>query len=212
MAPFYMYTNIRGIEQTLIDLAADEKLADYIIAKICDFLYDYHQRLFEAGNGRIDIAEVTDDFGMQTGLMISTAMFDKYFKRHYQRLIKLVKDYNIRVFHHDDGAIMPIIPRLVEVGIQVLNPIQWHLPGMDLQELKKRFGMDLCFHGGIDNQYVLPFGSVEDVKKEVMTCLDVLGKDGTGYILAPCHNVQSITPIENIVSMYETANQYSIYK
>ncbi|OGO79886.1 MAG: hypothetical protein A2Y21_05745 [Clostridiales bacterium GWC2_40_7] len=210
MAPFYMYTNIRGLEQTLVDLAADEEFADYIIGRICDFLYDYHKRLFEASNGKIDISQVTDDFGTQTGLMISTAMFDRYFKQHYQRLIKLVKNYNIRVFHHDDGAIMPIIPRLVDVGIQILNPIQWHLPGMDLQQLKHSFGKELCFHGGIDNQYVLPFGSADDVKMEVKTCLDILGRDGTGYILAPCHNIQSITPIENIVTMYKTANEYGI--
>lgn len=212
MAPFYMYANIRGLEQTLIDLAADEEIAHHILGRICDFLYDYHQRLFEAGNGRIDAAEVTDDFGTQTGLMISTEMFDKYFSKQYQRLIKLVKDHNIKVFHHDDGSIMPMLPKLVGVGIQILNPIQWHLPGMDLKLLKENFGKDICFHGGIDNQHVLPFGSVDEVIAEVKTCLDILASDGTGYILAPCHNIQSITPIENVVAMYETANVYGICK
>lgn len=210
MAPFYMYANIRGLEQTLVDLASDEELANYMLSKICDFLFEYHQRTFEAGNGKIDIAQVTDDFGTQTGLMISIRMFDRYFKDQYIRFINLVKSYGIRVFHHDDGAIMPMIPGLVDIGIQVLNPIQWHLPGMGLEELKRRFGKDICFHGGIDNQEVLPFGTVEDVITEVKTCLDILGGDGTGYILAPCHNVQSISPVENVIALYETANSYGI--
>lgn len=207
IAPLYMYTNIRGMEQTLMDLAADEEVAEYIIDRICDFLYDYHQRLFEAADGHIDIAQVTDDFGTQNGLMISLDMFDRYFKRHYERFIKLLKSYNIRVFHHDDGAIMPLIPRLVDLGIDILNPIQWHLPGMDLKELKSRFGKQLCFHGGIDNQHVLPFGTTEEVKQEVRTCMEILGGDGTGYILAPCHMAQVITPVKNIVTMYRKADE-----
>lgn len=208
MAPFYMYNNIRGLEENLIDLAINEEMAFYIIEKICDFIYEYHERLFEAANGQIDIAQVTDDFGTQQGLMIGVDMFDKYFKKQYRRFIKLVKNHGIRVFHHDDGAIMDIIPRMVDLGINVLNPIQWRLPGMGLKPLKERFGNKICFHGAVDNQKVLPFGSVEDVKKEVKNCLDILAADGTGYILAPCHNIQPNTPIENIKAMYKFANEY----
>jgi len=208
MAPFYMYANIRGLEQTLIDLAINEELAHYIIGRITQFLYEYHERFFDSGKGKIDIAQVTDDFGTQQGLIMSIDMFDKFFKEPYRRLIKLVKDYGIKVFHHDDGSIMPLIPRLVELGIDILNPIQWHLPGMDIKELKVKFGDYISFHGGIDNQYVLPFGKPEEVKKEVLYCLDILASDGTGYILAPCHNIQVNTPTENFVAMYDTANEY----
>ncbi len=211
-APFYMYNNIRGLQESMMDLAIDENLAHYIIGRICDFYYDYHSRLFSAGEGKIDIAQVTDDFGSQNSLLISLDMFDRFFKPHYERFIKLLKSYDIKVFHHDDGSIMPLIPRLVELGIEVLNPIQWHLPGMDLTELKSRFGDKICFHGGIDNQDVLPFGTIDDVKAEVETCLDLLASDGTGYILAPCHNLQIISPIENIVAMYETANQLRVQR
>jgi uroporphyrinogen decarboxylase len=103
---------------------------------------------------------------------------------------------------------MSLIPKLIEMGIDVLNPIQWHLPNMDLKKLKKQFGKDICFHGGIDNQDVLPFGTVEDVRKEVITCIDILAEDKTGYILAPCHNVQVVTPVENVLAMYNTAKEY----
>lgn len=206
-APFYMYTSIRGLEQTLVDLASDEKISVYIISKICSFLNDYHKKLFEAAHGRIDISQLTDDFGTQTGLMISIEMFNRYFGSHYRNFVKLYKDYGIRVFHHDDGAIMPLIPSLINIGIGVLNPIQWHLPGMDLHELKTRFGKSMCFHGGIDNQYVLPFGTVEEVKKEVETCMEILASDGTGFILAPCHNIQVVSPVENILTMYKSARE-----
>jgi len=102
---------------------------------------------------------------------------------------------------------MSLLPTLTDIGIDVLNPIQWHLPGMSLSELKDRFGKKICFHGGIDNQHVLPFGTPEEVRKEVATCLEILANDGTGYILAPCHNIQVISPVENIVTMYRTAKE-----
>lgn len=209
-APFFIYNNIRGLEKSLMDLANNQEYAHYVIDKICKFLYSFHQRLFEAGSGLIDIAEVTDDFGTQSGLMISTEMFDEFFKTHYQRLIKLAKDFGIKVFHHDDGAIRPLISKLVKLGIEVLNPIQWRLPGMSPNELKKNFGEVLCFHGGVDNQKTLPFGDRKDVEREVIRLLDTLASDGTGYVLAPCHNIQPITPVGNIITMYETVHHYGV--
>jgi len=210
-SPFFIYNNIRGLEKSLIDLANNKEYAYYVIDKICGFLYSFHERLFEAGGGLIGIAEVTDDFGTQSGPMISTEMFDEFFKTHFQRLIRLVKDFGIKVFHHDDGAIRPLIPRMIELGIDVLNPIQWRLPGMDPAELKKDFGKVLCFHGGVDNQKTLPFGNPKEVEKEVIYLLDTLASNGTGYVLAPCHNIQPITPVENIITMYETVHHYGIF-
>ncbi|MFC2159773.1 uroporphyrinogen decarboxylase family protein, partial [Actinomycetota bacterium] len=157
------------------------------------------------GDGKIDITSVSDDFGTQKGLMISIDMFKKYFKEQYIKLNKLAKSYDIKVFHHDDGSIMDLIPELIECRIDILNPIQWHLPGMDLNKLKQDFGNSICFHGGIDNQNVLPFGTPKDVEKEVSSCIEVLAGDKTGYILAPCHNIQVNTSVENILKMYETA-------
>jgi len=208
MAPFYMYNNIRGLEQSLIDLAINKELAHYIINRICRFLYKYHERLFEAGRGLIDITQVTDDFGTQENLMISTEMFDEFFKPHYEKFIKLAKNFKIKVFHHDDGAIKLLIPRLIQLGIDVLNPIQWRCPGMEIENLKREFGKSLCFHGAIDNQQILPFGTPNDVENEVIRCIDILASDKTGYIVAPCHNIQPNTPIENIITMYNTISHY----
>ena len=94
------------------------------------------------------------------------------------------------------------------MGIDVLNPIQWRCPGMEIEALKRDFGGSMCFHGGIDNQQTLPFGSAADVRAEVRRCIDVLAADGTGYVVAPCHNIQANTPVENILAMYDEAHEY----
>lgn len=208
--PFYQYNLIRGLEQSLLDLAENPELAHAIVDRICAFLYDYEERLLEAGGGLIDVTQLTDDFGSQTGLLLSPAMFDEFFLPHYRRLARLMHDHGARIFHHDDGAMWELIPRLIEVGIDVLNPVQYRCGPVDLDWLKNTYGHRLAFHGGVDNQEVLPFGSVEDVRAEVRKCISTLGRGG-GYILAPCHNLQAVTPVENILAMYETAYEEGWY-
>ncbi len=203
-APFYFFNKLRGLEQSLMDLALDPELSHVIIGRICGFFYDFTDRLLEAAGGLVDVTQLTDDFGSQTGLLISTAMFDDYFLPHYQRLAKMMKDHGARILHHDDGAMWELLPRLVEVGVDILNPVQYRCGPVDLRWLKETYGHALAFHGGVDNQEVLPFGSVDDVVAEVRRCLATLGKGG-GYVMAPCHNLQAVTPIENIVALYETA-------
>jgi uroporphyrinogen decarboxylase len=124
-----------------------------------------------------------------------------------KRMIDLAHSAGVYAFHHSDGAIREIIPDLLEIGIDLLNPIQWRCKGMDRCELKRDFGERLVFHGAMDNQQTLPFGTVEDVRREVCENLEILGKGG-GYILAPCHNIQVVSPPENIVTMYETGYHY----
>jgi uroporphyrinogen decarboxylase len=98
---------------------------------------------------------------------------------------------------------------MIGAGIDVLNPIQWRCRGMDREELKRDFGAEVILHGGVDNQYTLAFGSVEEVREEVMFNVRVLGEGG-GYILAPCHNIQAVSPPENVVAMYETGYEYGL--
>lgn len=107
------------------------------------------------------------------------------------------------VFYHSDGSIRPILPDMIAAGIDILNPIQWRCRGMEREALKQDLGDQVILHGGVDNQFTLPFGSVDEVRAEVLENLAVLGKGG-GYILAPCHNIQAVSPAENIVAMYET--------
>ena len=209
-APFYFFNKLRGLEQSLLDLALEPALSHAIIGRITDLFYGQAERLFEAAGGLLDIAQLTDDFGAQRGLLISEAMFDQYFAAPYARLAKLFADHGVRIFHHDDGAMWPLIPRLLDLGMAVLNPLQLNCGPMDPAWLKATYGDRLAFHGGIDNQAVLAFGSVADVVAETRRCLETLGAGG-GYVLAPCHNLQPVTPVENILAMYQTARREGVY-
>lgn len=204
LAPFFWHNHVRGLEQSCIDLVAEPEMTGYMLERITEFCWEYASRFFEAAGGKIHITQVTDDFGSQKDLLISPECYRKWFKPIQKKFVDLAHACGILVFHHDDGAIRRIIPDLIEVGVDILNPVQHTCPGMELEGLKRDFGARLAFHGGIDNQQVLPHGTVEDVQREVRQCMQILGEEG-GYILAPCHNIQPVTPVENIITLYETA-------
>lgn len=208
MAPFFFHNKLRGLEQSLIDPLVDPELTHEIIKRISNFFYDHHRKMFEACDGLIDVSQVTDDLGTQKGPMIGLDLYKKFYAPHHKRFIDLCHEFGIKVFHHDDGGIRPFLPVLVEMGIDVLNPVQWTCPDMDMKELKAEFGNSVCFHGAIENQKILPFGTPEEVRAEVRHCIDALANDGTGYILASCHNIQVVTPVENILAMYDEAQKY----
>lgn len=208
MAPFYFHNKLRGLEKSLMDPLLDPEFTRHLLGRLCDFFYEHHLRMFEACADFLDLSQVTDDFGTQTGPMISLDIFHKFYKPHMQRFIDLVHGFGLKVFHHDDGAIRPFIPEFVEMGVDILNPIQWTCPGMALEGLKREFGDALCFHGGVENQRILPFGTPEEVRAEVRRDIDILAGDGTGYILGPCHNIQVVSPVENVLAMYDEAWQY----
>ena len=212
MAPFYFHNKLRGLEQSLVDPYENPELTHLILEKLSDFFYAQHRAMFEACEGLIDICQVTDDLGSQTGPLISLALYREFYKPHHARFIKLCQAFGIHVFHHDDGSCRDFLPDLIEMGIEILNPVQWNCPGMETEGLKRDFGKKVCFHGGIDNQSILPFGTPEDVRAEVRHCIDTLASDHTGYILAPCHNLQVNTPLENIQAMYEEAWRYGAVK
>ena len=208
MAPFYLHNQLRGLEQSLMDPWDDAEFTHHLLSRITDHFLALHRKIFEAANGLIDVTQVTDDFGSQTGPMISLETFREFYKPHIARCIDLAKEFGIKVFHHDDGAIRAFLPDLTEMGIDILNPVQWACPGMELEGLKRDFGDSVCFHGGIENQRILPFGTPEEVRAEVRHCVDQLSSDGTGYILCSCHNIQSGTPLETVLALYDEAWLY----
>jgi len=208
MAIFYYHNLLRGLEQSLIDPYDDPDFTHHLLNKISDSFYSYHRKMFETWDGLLDITQVTDDYGSQHGTLISLNIFREFYKPHIKRFIDLAKEFGIKIMHHDDGAMRPFLPELVELGIDILNPVQHNCPGMEIDKLKDDFGDKICFHGGIENQEILPFGTTEEVRKEVRACIDNLGRNKTGYILAPCHNIQPVTPIENIIAMYDEAWHY----
>ena len=192
-----------GQEATMLNLALYPELIEATLDRVMTYRLEQHRLLFEAVKGHADLAHVTDDFGSQKDLVMSHDMIRHFFWPHYRSSIKLAKKYGLRIFHHDDGAMSRIIPDLIEMGVEILNPIQWTCPGMELERLKREYGKDLCFHGAVENQRIIPFGTPDEVRQEVRNCLRILASDGTGYIIAPCHAVQSGTPLENILAVFD---------
>jgi len=191
---------LRGLEQIMIDMMVDPDLADHLL----DIPYQYHltaaKKLVEMG---VDMVWTGDDFGSQHEMLISPKMWRKYFKWRMANLIGKLKaiNPNVKVAYHSDGDIRRIIPELIEIGLDVLNPIQ--PSSMNPAEIKSMFGDRLCFWGTIDEQHTLPFGSPKDVQDEVIERLETIGRQG-GLILAPTHHVQLDTPLDNFWAMVET--------
>jgi len=209
--PLMLYGYMRGLERALEDLVLRPELADAILGQITDFYYEHHRRIFEAGRaaergGRIDLTWVAEDLGTQTGPLVSLATYRRFLLPGQIEMADLARSYGVHVMYHTDGAARLFLPELVDrVGIEVLNPIQWRCPGMEREGLVADFGDRLIFHGSIDNQQTLSFGSVQDVIDEVRQ--SVLIYAPTRWICGPCHNIQPVSPTENIVAMYETIHE-----
>ncbi|MHB9033425.1 MAG: uroporphyrinogen decarboxylase family protein [Anaerolineae bacterium] len=201
--PFLIYKNLRGMEQAFIDLADNPELVHYCLDRLFELAYQNTIRIYDALPGKITISYVAEDLGGQEGLLFSPQQIREFLLPRMQRMIRVAHQAGAFVFFHSDGAITRIIPDMITAGIDVLNPIQWRCKGMDRELLKSNYGDKLIFHGGVDNQYTLAFGQPEEVKQEVADNLRILGAGG-GYILAPCHNIQAVSPPENIVALYDT--------
>jgi uroporphyrinogen decarboxylase len=156
----------------------------------------------EVGKGLVDGVYCGDDFGTQNGLLFSPEIFRKYIKPKYKKLVKKVHSYGLKYFHHTCGGVRPIIPDFIEIGFDVLNPIQPLAAGMEPGELAEEFGRDIVFYGGIDEQQTLPFGSVADVVAEVTDSVRIYEK--ARWICAPCHRLQPVSPTANILAMFDT--------
>jgi len=194
---------LRGYERLLSDFILNPDLAEHIL----EIPFQYHlaaaKKLVEMG---VDMIWVGDDVGTQSRMLISPHHWRRYLKPRMAKFIAELKAINpeVKVAYHSDGLIYPIIPELIEIGVDVLNPIQ--PASMDPEQLKKEFGQKLCFWGSIDEQHTLPFGTPADVRAEVITRLRTVGKNG-GLIISPTHHVQLDTPMENFWAMVNTVTQ-----
>jgi len=205
--PFLTYKDLRGPERAFMDLVENPEIVHFCLDRLFDLSFTKTKRIYEQIPGKVLLTYVAEDMGSQEDLMISPSHIREFLLPRMKKIIDFVHEQGAFVFHHNDGSIRRIIPDLIEIGIDILNPIQWRCENMERRRLKADFGEQLIFHGAMDNQQTLPFGSKEDVKKEVLENLNTLGRAG-GYILAPCHNIQSNTPLENILTMYETGYTY----
>ncbi len=198
---------MRGTEQFLLDLALEPRKAEVLLDKVNEFAIEYLDRCMEKATGIADAVLCGDDFGSQIGLVISPQMWRKYIKPRYEILIDHVHSHGLKYLHHSCGGIRPIIKDMIEIGVDILHPVQPRAKGMDPEELGNEYGRDLVFYGGIDEQHTLPFGNPEDVRKETRHRMNTLGIYN-GYIVAPSHAFQPDTSLNNILAMYEEVLGY----
>lgn len=194
----------RGMEQVLVDIASQDEVGIAIIDKRVDFYYEMSRRCLEAGQGRIDILCVGEDLGNQNGPTMSPACFDSFFRPRLEKFFKLAHDYGALVMMHSCGSTRQLQPRLIDMGLDILDAVQPEPVGMDPVELKREFGDRLTYCGMISTQRTLPRGTVEECRAEARHRIDVIGRGG-GYIFAPAHCIQPDTPIENVLAIYEEA-------
>ena len=198
---------MRGLEQVMVDLLINPELITAIMARVTDYFEAYLRAMLESAPGQIDLVMTADDIGTQKGLMMRLETWEELIKPHHVRLNRVIHEHGVKVLYHTDGSVMEAVPGLMDMGIDVLEALQFDATGMCPRTLKDLYGDRLCFHGGVSVQKTLPFGTVDDVRREVIERIDVLGAGG-GYILAPSHAVQAGTPPENVEAMFETARHY----
>lgn len=198
---FEIYCKLRPMDLSLMDLYVEPELADAIIAKIFTIQKSYIEKAFAVCGDALDIVYLSDDMGMQDRQLLSVEVWEARFSEPYRQLIELIHSKGAYAFYHSDGAAFPILERMVDLGVDVINPIQHVCPGMDCAHLSETFGSKVAFHGAVENQQILPFGTPHDVVAEVRSNITTLGAHGR-YICAPCHNLQPGTPLENIIALY----------
>jgi uroporphyrinogen decarboxylase len=193
-----------GMEKALLYFHDRPDLIHATIERSIDYYYALYDTALQAAEGGIQIIGFGDDFATQRNLLLSPAMWRAFCVEPLSRLFSLGKKHGVYVFFHSCGAVKSIIPDLIEIGLDILFPIQPNAWGMDHRELKAEFGDRLAFWGGIDVQRLLPFGTPEQVRRYVRERIDILGAGG-GYILSSSHNLLKAFPLENILAMYDEA-------
>ncbi len=209
--PFQTACDLRGSEAFLLDMAINPDLAFALLERITDVLAGLTRAYLQACGPCIDMIELPgDDYAGNTNLVFSPAMFRSFIKPALQKIILVIKDTapNIKIMFHSDGAIHRLIPDLIELGIDVIHPLE-PLPANDLVAIKAQYGQQVSFLGGIDISHAMP-GSAQQVIDEVRLRIQQLGPGG-GYILAPSNHLQSDVPPENVVTLFEAAREFGRY-
>lgn len=200
-----MSLRIRGYAEFYSDMAAEPELAEYLLDKVLENKMRYWESILSIVGQRADVVSECDDLGSQQGLLISRDMYRSLIKPRQKKLFAFIKSKapNAKLFYHSCGAVSDLIPDFIDVGIDILNPVQTTAAGMAPEKIKKEFGRDIVFWGGgINTQVTLPRGTQQQVRDEVKRAVEALSKDG-GYIFASIHNIQADVPPENFWAMID---------
>lgn len=202
---------LRGIERFMMDLILDKPFAKALLDRVADIHIEFFRHYLDAVSEYIDVIVVSDDLGCENGPLISPELYREIIKPAERKLWQFIKNHTkAYLFLHSCGSISKFIPDLIEIGVDILNPIQVSAKDMDTKRLKEEFGDRMTFWGGVDTQGVLPFGSPEEVEGEVKRRISDAAPGG-GYVLTAVHNIQAGVPPENICMMYDAARKYGRY-
>jgi uroporphyrinogen decarboxylase len=203
---------LQGMDTFLLNLAVRPDFARSVLTKNLDLCKQLMGHFLAEAGEYLDIIKIGDDLGTQESLLMSPDMYREILKPIHAELISFIKERTkARLFFHTDGDVYPLIPDLIEIGVDVLNPIQTSAGRMaDLETLKREFGRELVFCGGIDTHHYLPHGTPGEVEQEVRRVIDVLGPGG-GYLASAVHTIMNDVPPENILAMVDAVKKHGTY-
>lgn len=204
---------LQGFEDCYVNLAGSPAFMNKLLDKLMELDLAFWELFLPVVGPYLDIILYADDFGGQDGLLMSLEMYRRYFKPCYQQIFSLIREKapHIRIFFHTCGSVYDLIPELIELGVDILNPVQVAAAKMDTKQLKKEFGDDITFWGGgVDTQRVLPNGTPQEVKDEVKRRIEDLAPGG-GFVFNTVHNIQQDVPPENVMAMKEALFEYGVY-
>ena len=204
-----LYQVLRGWENSMLDLVANPDFAMALINKMTEVHLKNMQMYLQAVSKYIQIIQVGDDLGMQSGPQISLDLYRTFIKPAHEKIYRYVKNNSdLFLFLHSCGSIYEFIPDLIEIGVDILNPVQFTAADMDSEKLKNEFGDKITFWGGgVDTQNTLPFASAQEVSQEVIRQMKIFSPGG-GFVFTPVHNIQANVPVENIIAAYKTAIKF----
>ena len=201
---FHDAIDLLGMEELCMKMYDEPELVDALLSHIVCYYFEVSRRIFDAAADAIDIFFMGNDFGSQTGPLLGPALFERFILPHQERLIRLGHDYGLEVQLHCCGGIAPLIPLLIEAGLDALHAVQPSCRGMDLAALKAEFGGRIVFNGAIDSHHVLIEGTPEEVRRETREVLRIM-MPGGGYVAGASHDtILEETPVRNVLAMFDT--------
>ncbi|MCL2163042.1 MAG: hypothetical protein FWH55_01335 [Oscillospiraceae bacterium] len=192
-----------GIESAMINMKLNPTIIDAAIERITDYFYRRNQRMYETCKGLFELFYIGDDFASGQGLMISVDTFNRFFRNPLQKLIDQAKSYDLFIHEHCCGMMTELLPVFIEMGVDVVEPCQFHITGMEPAKLKREYGRDIVFYGGVNTQHTMPFGTPDQVRQEVRALHEVFSNGG--FILCSDHCLLDHFPLENMMAMHEEA-------
>lgn len=204
---FHNVTWLCGFETTLMNFIAEPEISKALLRRVTDFWIDYAKLTLETAKGRILIMQNCNDFGTQRDLIMSRELFCTYFKPELKRLYDVIKSYDVYVMQHSCGAVSGVIGDFIEMGADIINPLQVSAHGMDVETIVRKFGGKAVFYGGIDTQHVLPEGPEDVIRREVDHTLDAFKECG-GYILGPSQGLEADISTAHAQILYDEGRRY----